>query len=88
MQWHVPQFRKNKCFIPIFYKCWLEIMGKHQLFVYADDGYKLGGSVHTVKWNRTLVFASKEIELEVNADKIITRPCLETSMQDKIATWR
>jgi len=42
----------------------------HQLLVYADDVDILGGSVHAVKRNReALVVASKEIGLEVNADK-------------------
>ena len=38
--------------------------------VYADDFNILGGSVRTVKENtETLIVASKEIILEVNADK-------------------
>ena len=38
--------------------------------VYADDINILGGSVHTVKENtETLLLASKESGLEVNADK-------------------
>ena len=42
----------------------------HQLFVYADDVNVLGRSIHTTKKNTVaLVFASKEIWLEVNADK-------------------
>ena len=48
----------------------LKLNGTHQLVVYTDDVNILGGSVHTVKENaRTLVVASKEIGLEVNADK-------------------
>ena len=40
------------------------------LLVYADDVNMLGGSVPTAKENaETLVVASKEIGLEVNADK-------------------
>ena len=42
----------------------------HQLLAYADDVNILGGSVHTAKKNiETLVAATKEIGLEVNADK-------------------
>jgi hypothetical protein len=42
----------------------------HQLLVYADDVNILGGSVHSVKENaEALVVATKEIGLEVNADK-------------------
>ena len=46
------------------------INGTHQLLAYADDVNILGGSVHTVKKNvEALVAATKEIGLEVNADK-------------------
>jgi hypothetical protein len=48
----------------------LKLNGTHQLLAYADDVNILGGSVHTVKENaETLVAASKETGLEVNADK-------------------
>ena len=41
-----------------------------QLLAYADDVNILGGSAHTVKENaEVLLFANKEIGLEVNADK-------------------
>jgi hypothetical protein len=44
--------------------------GTHQLLAYADDVNILGGSVHTVKENaEALVVATKEIGLEVNADR-------------------
>jgi len=47
----------------------LKLNGTHQLLVYADDNI-LGGSVHTMKGNAdSLVVASKETGLEVNADK-------------------
>jgi len=47
-----------------------KLNGTHQLLAYADDVNILGGSVHTVKENvETLVVASKETGLEVNADK-------------------
>ena len=40
------------------------------IFAYADDFNILGGSVHTVQVNaEALVVATKEIGLEVNADK-------------------
>jgi len=42
----------------------------HQLLVYTNDVYILGGSVHKIKKNTDyLVFARKETGLEVNADK-------------------
>ena len=48
----------------------LKLNVSHQLLVYADDVNILGESVHTVKKNaEALVVASKEIGLEVNADK-------------------
>ena len=48
----------------------LKLNGTHQLLVYADDVNILRGSVHTVKENaEALVVATKEIGLEVNADK-------------------
>ena len=48
----------------------LKLNGTHQLLAYADDVNILGGSAHTVKENaEALVVATKETELEVNADK-------------------
>ena len=47
-----------------------KLNGTHQLLVYADDVNILGGSVYTIKENaEALVVASKEIRLEINADK-------------------
>jgi hypothetical protein len=43
---------------------------RSQILVYADDVNILGGSVYTIKENaEALLVASKEIGLEVNADK-------------------
>src|SRR5215510_13172088 len=48
----------------------LKLNGMHQLVAYADDVNILGGSIHTVKENaEAIVVATKEIGLEVNADK-------------------
>ena len=48
----------------------LKLNGTHQLLAYADDVNILEGSAHTVKENtEALVVTSKEIRLEVNADK-------------------
>jgi len=48
----------------------LKLNGTHQFLVYADDGNILGRSVHAINKNRDiLVGASKDIGLEVNADK-------------------
>ena len=48
----------------------MKLNGIHQLLVYDDDVYILGGSVHTIKKNaEALLVASKETGLEVNADE-------------------
>jgi hypothetical protein len=48
----------------------VKLNGTHQLLAYPDDVNILGGSVNTVKENvEALVVATKEIGLEVNADK-------------------
>jgi hypothetical protein len=48
----------------------LKLSGIHQLLVYADVVYILGGSVHTLKKKaEALAVANKETGLEVNADK-------------------
>jgi hypothetical protein len=48
----------------------LKLNGTHQLLVYADNVNILGGREYTIKKNaEALVVASKEIGLEVNADK-------------------
>ena len=48
----------------------LKLNGTRQLLAYADDVNLLGGNAHKVKGNaEALVVATKEIGLEVNADK-------------------
>ena len=48
----------------------MKLNGIHQFLVYADDVNMVGGSILTIKENKeALVLASKEIGLEVNADK-------------------
>jgi hypothetical protein len=57
--------------------------------VYADDINILGGSVHTVKKKADdLAVASKEIGLEVNADKNKYMNCLEIRMQEDVTVSR
>jgi len=60
----------------------LKVNGTHQLLAYADDVNILGGSIHTLNENvEALVAATREIGLEVSADK--TMSCLEMRMQDE-----
>jgi sorting nexin-29 len=47
----------------------LKLNSTHQLLIYADDVNILGRSIHSIKKNTDLVIASKEIGLEVNAEK-------------------
>jgi hypothetical protein len=48
----------------------LKLNGTRQFSVYADDVNILGGSIRTIKENtEALIIASKEIGIEVNADK-------------------
>ena len=48
----------------------LKLNSTQQPLVYADDVNILGGSIHTIKKNaEALIVTSKEIGLEVNADK-------------------
>ena len=48
----------------------LELNGKHQLPVYADDFNLLGENLQTVRKNtEILIKASKDIGLEVNSEK-------------------
>jgi len=62
----------------------LKLNGTHQLLVYADDVNILGRIVHRIKENaEALIVASKEIGLEVSANKT-TWSCLDIRMQDKV----
>ena len=48
----------------------MKLNGTHHPLLFADDDNVLGGSIHTIKKHtEALIVASKEIELEVNADK-------------------
>ena len=48
----------------------MKLRCKHQLLVYTDDVNIWGGSIHTVRKNtEAIVIASKEIGLDINAEK-------------------
>jgi hypothetical protein len=48
----------------------LEFNGTHHPFIYVDDVNLLGDSVNTIKENtETLLEASRDIDLEINAEK-------------------
>ena len=48
----------------------MKLNGTHQLLAYADDVNILAGSIHTLKENaESLVAATREIGLEISADK-------------------
>jgi hypothetical protein len=48
----------------------LKLNGAHQFLAYADDVNLLGNNIDTIKKNtETLIDASKEVGLEINAEK-------------------
>jgi len=54
----------------MFVLYFLKLNDTHQLLAYADDVNMLGGGIHTLQENaEALVAATREIALEVSADK-------------------
>jgi hypothetical protein len=61
----------------------LKLNGTHQLVVYADDVNILGGSIHTIKKiTETLVVASRENGIEVNAGQVSRSECKTKSQYE------
>jgi len=62
----------------------LKLNGTHQCLAYADDVNILRGSIYTLKENaRNLLAATREIGLEVSADKLSKLSYFEIRMQDE-----
>jgi hypothetical protein len=47
----------------------LKLNGTHQLVVSADDVYLLGDNIDTLNETKKLIYANKEVSLEVTAEK-------------------
>jgi hypothetical protein len=47
----------------------LKLNGIHQLLAYADDVNLLGNNINTLKNRETLIYATKEVDLEVNTEE-------------------
>ena len=63
----------------------LKLSGTNQLLVYADSVNILGGSIHTMKENaEVFMVASREIVLEVSANKLRTWSCIEIRRQGEV----
>jgi hypothetical protein len=64
----------------------LKLNGTHQLLAYAAYVNLLGDNIDTTKGGkRTLIYANKEIRLEINVEKS-NCSCIVTRMQFKIVT--
>jgi nitrous oxide reductase len=66
----------------------LKLNGTHQLLAHADDVNLLGNNIDTIEKNtETLIDASKEVGIEINAEKLSICCYLVTRMQVKIGTF-
>ena len=69
----------------------LELNGKHQLLVYADDINMLGENLQTVRKNAEIfIKASKDIGLEVNSEKTkyTITSCHQNVIQNQYSNWK
>jgi hypothetical protein len=60
----------------------LKLNRTYQFLAYADDVNLLGDNIDTInKDTKTLIVASKEVGLELNAEKLIIYCCIVTRMR-------
>ena len=82
----------NWLYIYIYiYLIGLDLNGKHQLLVYADDVNMLGENLQTVRENAEIfIKASKDIGLVVNPEKKIYYhiPLSKCNTKSKYSNWK
>jgi hypothetical protein len=65
----------------------LKLNGIHQLPIYANYINLLGENIHTTKKNtESLLVASKEVGLGINAEKLSICPCFINRIQEENTT--
>jgi hypothetical protein len=67
---------------------WEKLNGTHQLLVYADGVYLLGGKMGTIKNTETFIDASNEVGLEVNAEKTKSRHQIANRCFENVAQFK
>jgi hypothetical protein len=62
----------------------LKLNGAHQLLVYADDANLLWDNIDTINKNtETLIYAGKEVGLEINVVEIKLPSCHQNAGQNR-----